>query len=291
VLGDAGRYAIGESSLKTIRGQVIASTGVDSHGDSIPRDALEQMFETIPDPWLMMDSHDPSKPPIARGYNKKFIQLERGTWAICADVDVLDESKFTTYGGFSISFTRETCTMNPDRVAEVTLAYNPRLFAREDVVDVIYASTDDLQINVQDRHQKGIEQTVILFLAFAAGSIFSGFFKEIGKDGYTKLKAKIAELSKKAEKEHQADLECHLTFSFERQGRNTEVLVSVSANDIDYLEQKGFDAEYVIEQINQSVGDADVRKVVLKASRTGPLVTMTYFIDRDESFHTAEKNA
>jgi len=272
--------------VKTIRRQVITSTGLDSHGDSIPRDALEQMFEKIPDPWLMMDSHDSSKPPVARGYNKQFVQLDNGNWAICADVDILDESKFASYGGFSISFTRETCTVNPERDAEITLAYNPRLFDRDEVVDVIYSSTDDLQINVKDIHQKGIEQPVILFLFFAAGAFFSGFFREIGKDGYAKLKSKISELATKTREKHERDLECHLTFTFERRGGRTEVLVSVSADDIEYLEQNGFDAEYVISQINSSVGDVDVRKVVLKASRAGPLVTMTYFIDTDENFHT-----
>ena len=278
--------------MTTIRSQVIASTGLDSHGDEIPRDALEEMFQEIPDPWLMFDNHDQSKPPIARAYNKQFLQLDDGNWAICADVEILDESKLDSYGGFSISFSRSTYTVNPDREPEITIGYNPRLFSKDEIIELCHASTDDFQIDAKDVNQKAaIDHPIILFLMFASAAIFTSFFNKLGADLYVLLKQKIADFSKKSEKEHGKELSCHMTFTFDRSGQSTEVLVSVKAADLDYLEDNGLGAQFIISHINEVIGDARARKVVMKASRDGPLVTIDYFIDESENYHAIEKHA
>jgi hypothetical protein len=89
----------------------------------------------------------------------------------------------------------------------------------------------------------------------------------------------------KIDQEHGQQLDCHLTFTFERSGQSTEVLVSVKSADLENLEKNGFDAKYVISRINDVLGGARARKVVLKASRNGPLVSVAYFIDDSENYH------
>ncbi|WP_164103219.1 hypothetical protein [Candidatus Laterigemmans baculatus] len=274
--------------MKTLRSQIVATTELDRHGDTIPRYVLEHMYSQIPDPWLMMDNHDPSLPAIARGYNKQFVQLDNGHWAIRADVEVFDESKLAKYGGFSMTFSGKRYSLNLSRVADVTLEFNPRVFEARKILEICSASNGGLQVDALEIHQKGMGEYVALGLSFGSAAILSGFLQEAGKDSYTALKKKILELAKAQRDEESQGLKCQMAFTFERHGGQTEVLVSVDAEDLEYLEAKGLDAQYVIERVNEAVGPLDVRKVVLKAVRDSPIVSVTYFIDRDENLHEAE---
>ena len=279
--------------MKTIRSQVISTTAVDSHGESIPKDALEKLFNATPDPWLMFNNHDVAKEPMAKAYNKEFVQLESGEWAIRADVDIFDEQMLTeyggTFGGVSISYSTSTYTTYPNSNAHITVGANPRLFDLDDLGDLVHESTDDVIINVRDIRQKAAEQLpLIIFITFVSGAFFSGFFGEVGKDAYDALKKKLRLLFDTNKKDNDRDLVCHMTFTIQLNGGRTEVLVEASADDIEYLQEKGLDEQYVLEQINKSVADRQVRKIVLKANRNGPLVTMNYFIDTNEDFHAPE---
>ena len=279
--------------MKTIHSQVISSTAVDSHGESIPKEALEQMFHAAPDPWLMFNNHDVAKDPVAKAYNKEFVQLDSGEWAIRADVDIFDENMLKenggTFGGVSIAYSTKTYTTYPDSEAHITIAVNPRLFDIEDIEKIAHESTEDLIINVRDRRQKAAEQLpLIIFITFVSGAFFSGFFGEAGKDAYDALKKKIRALFDKNKDENDRNLVCHMTFVIELNGGRTQVLVEASADDIEYLQEQGLDEQYVLEQINNSITDRQVRKIVLKANRNGPLVTMNYFIDTDENYHAAD---
>jgi len=228
--------------------------------------------------------------PLAKAYNKEFVQLGTGEWAIRADVDIFDEEMLTqnggAFGGVSISYSTSTVTAYPGTPAHVTVGANPRLFDLDDLEELVDESTDDVIINVRDIRQKAAENLpLIIFITFVSGAFFSGFFGEAGKNAYDALKKKIKTLFKTKKEEHERDLICHMTFSIQLNGGRTEVLVEASADDIDYLQQQGLDERYVLDQINKSVGDQRVRKIVLKASRNGPLVTMNYFIDSSENYH------
>ena len=185
--------------MKTIRSQVISTTAIDSHGESIPKDVLEQLFDSTPDPWLMFNNHDVAKMPFAKAYNKEFVQLGTGEWAIRADVDIFDEEMLTqnggAFGGVSISYSTSTVTAYPGAPAHVTVGANPRLFDLDDLGELVDESTDDVIINVRDIRQKAAENLpLIIFITFVSGAFFSGFFGEAGKNAYDALKKKIKTL-------------------------------------------------------------------------------------------------
>jgi len=50
--------------MKKIKQQPVVTTSTDLHGEKIPLDVLQQFFEEFPDPWLLNNNHDLSKPPI-----------------------------------------------------------------------------------------------------------------------------------------------------------------------------------------------------------------------------------
>lgn len=271
--------------MKTIHGQVLASTGRDCHGQEIPENDLRDLFEQIPDPWLICDNHDPAKPPVSRAYNKRLDRLNDGTLVIRSDIDVFDESGFEKYGGASIAFTTNRLTMNPERKPDIEIVFNPLLFCREEIWELVRKSNDRLQIDAKELVQKAWDLPAIIFLTFACVECASGFFKCAGADLYAFIKQKLITFGRQIEQERDGDLRCNITFSIEHQGHGVEVLVSVRSADLDILEQRGVAVEHIVAHIRQATADRSVTKVVVQARGEEPLLYIDYFVDPDGNVH------
>lgn len=271
--------------MRTIHGQVIATSGVDRHGHAIPVDKLREMFDQIPDPWIMCDNHDPAKAPTCRSYNKQFVQLDNDDWAICSDVDIYDEVAFKQYGGFSISFTVSRFTMNPDREPEIEVTVNPRLIPVEEFRDLARQSTDDLQLDIRELFQKSLDVPAIIFLSFASGAIASGFFGALGTDLYGLLKKKINECGDRIREEHDTDLQCNITFQIQHRGNDTSVLVAVRSADLDLLAERGVTDEMIIDHINAVAANRDLQQVVVRANTNDPVLFIEYYTDINGVVH------
>lgn len=271
--------------MRTIHGQVIATSGVDRHGHSISVDELRVLFDQIPDPWIMCDNHDPAKSPTCRSYNKQFVQLDSGDWAICSDIDIYDEVAFEQYGGFSISFTMSCFTMNPDHEPEIEVTVNPRLIPVEEFRDLVRQSTDDLQLDVCDLFQKSLDVPAIIFLSIASSAIASGFFGALGTDLYGLLKKKIKECGDRIRKEHNTELQCNITFQIEHRGNNVSVLVAVGSADLDLLAERSVTAETIIDHINCVAANRDLQKVVVRATDSDPVLFIEYYTDTNGVVH------
>lgn len=265
--------------MRTIFGQIIATTGMDTHGESIPRDMLHILFEQVPDPWTMCVEHDPAKVPIARSYNKQFVQLENGNWAICADVDIFDEEAVERYGGFSIAFSTSTFTVNEHRDPEIEVTVNPRLIPIDEFCGIARQSTGELQVNVKDIVQKGLEIPALIFLFFATKGVAEGFFRSAGSDLYSLLKNKIKECGIRIAKQEEADLKCNMTFELQHRGRNVELLVSVRSADLDVLASRGITPDAIIDQINRVAPNQDLKRVVVRVSGSEPPLFIEYYTD------------
>ena len=61
-----------------------------------------------------------------------------------------DEIDIESQGGFSISFTRRLCTMDPSREADITLYFNPLIFDNEDIEPLVSISNDKHLINTHE---------------------------------------------------------------------------------------------------------------------------------------------
>jgi hypothetical protein len=84
----------GISVGRVITGQIIASTHLDSTGERLTREELQQLFSQIPQEWVGAVVHDLSRPPITRSFNKRLEELPDGELAITLDIEVLDEEAF-----------------------------------------------------------------------------------------------------------------------------------------------------------------------------------------------------
>ena len=191
----------------------------------------------------------------------------------------MDEGTFEQYCGFSIAFSTTHLTVNPDRSPDIEITFNPRLFPRDDVADLVKLSTHSVQINAVELVQKGLDVPAIIFLSFASGAIASGFFGSIGSDIYKALKDKIREFGTRIKTEHDEDLRCNITFHFDHNDRDTQVLVSLKSADLEILEARGITAESIIDHIREVAGDKQLQKVVVQAKSEEPVLFIDYLTD------------
>ena len=85
--------------MKTIKGQIVASTNIDVHGDKLTKQQLRDLFKQMPREFTLDQHHDLSKPPVSKTYNKRFVEISDGEFAIKVDVDVFDEGLLKRMGG------------------------------------------------------------------------------------------------------------------------------------------------------------------------------------------------
>jgi hypothetical protein len=88
---------------RIIRGQVITSTALDSHGDRLSRETIKKLFQQLPEVWFSFRNHDMSAQPVSRGFNKRLKELPSGELAITLDLEVLDEEAFKSTGAVTES--------------------------------------------------------------------------------------------------------------------------------------------------------------------------------------------
>jgi hypothetical protein len=95
-------FVSGATMAKTIQGQVLASTSVDSHGEQRSKEDLEEILEKMPPQMALNQHHDHAQPTV--GILKNFrVEAEGSGWALKADVTFT--GPLPTFGGFSFSST------------------------------------------------------------------------------------------------------------------------------------------------------------------------------------------
>src|ERR1043165_3958749 len=92
--------------LRVVTDQIIASTSLDSHGERLSEAELTSYFEQIAENSVGVSAHDLFQVPAFRSFNKRLWRTPAGALAIVVDVEVLDEERYSTFGGYSIAFTR-----------------------------------------------------------------------------------------------------------------------------------------------------------------------------------------
>ena len=80
---------------RIIYNQIITSTTLDLQGDKLTLEQLQSFLSQIPDNMLLNNTHDLSKPPVGRAFNKKLIALPAEEYAIQVDIEILDEAEFS----------------------------------------------------------------------------------------------------------------------------------------------------------------------------------------------------
>lgn len=265
--------------MYTIHGQIITTTNTDLHGERLTKEELYHLFEQMADPYIMNQEHDTAKPPICKGYNKKFYQLADGEWAISMDIDVFDEEQFKRYKGFSITFSNGRYTVNQDNKPDIEIRFNPRIFDRDDILKMAELSTEAVQIDVVELKQKGWEVPAIIFLSFATGAIASGFFSKFGGDIYDVVKKQIIQVAGRLKKDKNVEPIFNITFYSEYQNNPLKVIISAKLEDFPLLEEKNNLVQSLLNYITKVIGALHIHTIALEVCDNDPKWKIIYYID------------
>lgn len=269
--------------MKTIKGQIIAGTGIDAHGDNITKRELRVLFDQIPEELIVNQHHNLSKPPVGRMYNKQFVETSDGEFVIKVDVDVFNEGSLKEMKGFSISYTdpENRLTLNRSRKGDIEILFNPLVFNREDMIYLIKTSNESIQIDAIELKQKALEHIAILILKFAAVSFVTGFLGKAGVDAYKALKAKIIELAEKRKAKKESRIILQLVFTGKIAGRSVYVIIELLPEDLNIVKQYKLSIESALQYTVTTIGHNEIQRVALRVQRKEPYWTLVYFVDME----------
>jgi len=217
--------------MTILRKQSIASTNLDLHGEQRTTAQLWVLFDGMPAEDVLCNRHNPGDLPVARTFNKQFVQLTDGQYVIQVDIEVYDEAMFQTMGGYSISYTTDHYTVDPSREAELEILFNPREFSPDEFKRLACKTDDGLQISVVKLHQKGLAGAAILILKFVGLATAAWFIKKL-LDGTLELfKTRLVAQVAQRRSVTGADTTFQLTFPVIIDGTEVSVLVELCSRD------------------------------------------------------------
>lgn len=261
--------------MRIIEGQIIATTTLDRHGERIPKEGLQILFDKMPDEQYLNQNHDLSKPIVGRLFNKAFVALENDEFAIRVDVEVYDEELFAKFGGISIAFTRRSYTSNPTREPEIELLFNPAIIDAEDILPISRLSNRSIQINSTELHQKSVDTIGIIVIAFISSSIAAGFFKEVGADIYKAFKSKLVDLGEKYRTSGRAELKFHFRFTATLGSKDVDVLVISDTDELSIVLTQGILIEPILQTISAYAESGDISRATIGICKELPYLEIT----------------
>lgn len=251
-----------------IKKQVLASMGLDKDGESLPREAIERLFETMKVPMNLGINHDPTKPYIGKITQKYLEEIRPGVLAVLGDVEVYDEKAIEMLkkgGGFSAGFTRP----HSKKVeAPFIVYYDPRIFDPKEF-------SDNEDVTYTPFSQKSAEVVLLLTIGFISGNILGGFFKEAGKDLYTKFRTDLLSLIRKKEEEKSVNIKiCHVDHINMPHG---EVKVSMQLDKLtlDYLNKNSIDIDKIFEEAKAICEDRKSTHILISFLNGNPQIEIS----------------
>jgi len=267
--------------MRTIKGQTIASTTLDLHGDKITKEELLSLFNQMPAEQAVNLDHDLSKPVVGRMYNKEFVEIEDGEFSIKVDVDVFNEEEFSKRDGFSIAFFRRRFTINSSREGDIKILFNPVVIDSEDVKSLVSISNKSVQIDAQELVQKSLEVTTIIVILFVSSSFASGFFKKAGADAYDLLKSKLRELAEKYRANGKAQVRFHFKFTASVGTNSVEVIVESDTDELSVISRQSLLIEPLLKQISAYTESTNIRRISIRVCENAPYLEVTQIVDGD----------
>jgi len=177
---------------RIIHGQTIATTHVDSHGERFDREHFRAVCKRLPDDVVAYVQHDGAQRPVCRGFNHRLVALPDGELALVADIEVLDEDRFATFGGFSIAVMGASSVVgNGELVVEDLL--NPRYFDTTTAAHRLKVPPG-ASIRITEHYQRELSPTdvvivlVVILARDAIKAMWDGFWSAAGTDIWGWLK-------------------------------------------------------------------------------------------------------
>lgn len=267
--------------MKKIENQIVATTEIDRHGEQLTVDQLRNLFEEIPKETFLHAEHNDPGLPTGKAYNKHFVEIKPGVFAITLDIDVFDETQYEKAKGLSMVYyhTSKKMSVNPNRVAEITISFNPFNFDTSEFENIVNLSNELIQIDALPRKEKSVKAAAVLILQFASASTLAGFFGQIGSDVYIKLKQYCKEIAEKHWKEKNQEVNLIIESSLSLPCGDVQAVIHIFRKDFDLLDQKKLSVDSALKFITKSVGKSIIKKVAIKVISDPPYWKMIYFID------------
>jgi hypothetical protein len=193
---DAADFATGfggvpaySQCMKIISG-ILATDGVDSHGERLSPELLRQIVESRAGVYVLATyEHDIRVPPIGRCARSELQMLDNGRLAVVVETEVFEESD---QPGQLIGDGREVI-LPYQRLQGVKLSLDRADATHPDGKELCEGIRSAIPAaTVELASKKNLEPISVLAIAFGTyvlGSISSGYLKEIGKDGWIATKA------------------------------------------------------------------------------------------------------
>ncbi len=193
---------------RVMRGQILAGTGPDLEGPGIDRETLKLLFTQIQGHLVGGVCHDLAQRPVVRPFNFRLDELPDGKLVIKADVEVLDEERFSQMGGFSVAFTRCTRRLGTGDKPVARVLINPRFFDFEELSSAISTIVPrGPAVDLTERIEKAAisEIAIIVIVVNLLTEVGKGFLAAAGADIYKFLRGLRRRDNPDAEKRIQID--------------------------------------------------------------------------------------
>ena len=274
----------GAYSVINLKKQILASTEIDRDNEKLSKEQLYSIYESTPDESLMGQEHDLSKKPIAKLYNKQFVQCDNGEYAIVADIEVYDEEAFKEYKGFSASYTTKRYTMFPNKTPEIEILFNPKYFDFDEIKKIVEDSTEKFSIDSKILKQKGLDTVAVLIIKFVTASYATGFFGKMGADHYDKIKKKLKLIAKNRKIKNQGETKLHFVYRYKSVNAEYDVLIELTPDLFDVIESKNILLDSAYLYIDKVVGNSNIKKVNIRMINKYPYWEILNFQDNSGNY-------
>lgn len=132
--------------MKIHKSQIIASTKIDLHGETRPREFFEKLIRSYPQRMPLHQQHDLGLDTV--GYIENFHLTEDESdpehFVVRADIYVTDDEVNPDLSGFSISFLEDICCNSRNPLHYIYLPYP--LYNEQDLIDDIVGKIPDVLV-------------------------------------------------------------------------------------------------------------------------------------------------
>ena len=198
---------------------IISSTRLDAHGDIMSKEALEFAAATLKKNYVPMGvEHDPRIPPIGRFVDACVEQLADGTWILKGLGEIFES-------GDSLPVSIDRTIVERDYTDGKAHISFDRSYENDDCLPAITEIGQHFGTTPQLEVKKAVDPLSVLAIGagtFVLGAIASGFFGQIGADGYNLLKTKLSNLIFKQKSKSKEQI---LVFEFTAIHNSIKVLV------------------------------------------------------------------
>lgn len=267
--------------MTIIKDQPIASTHEDLHGERRTCDELRSLYDSMPQESVMYNQHSPASEPVARCFNRRFVSLDDGEYAILVDLEVYNTDLFRQMGGFSISYTTTHYSVSPDCEPNLDVLYNPLEFPTNVFSQLACKTTDGFQIDVVKWHQKAVTGAAIVVLKFIGTASAAWFIKKLLDGALNLFKERLASLTQVRLETSGHSTSFQLMIPVIIDGQTVEVLAEISMADFDRLGIQELTLPDAQALVTERIRGRNVQKAVLKVAADGPRWVLTHAITRD----------